>query len=143
MKMRTWETETRRDPDPPRGLVMTDLSDVPRRRRVQYAQDIAAIPTFVSEAYIRAQSRVVSVPKPPPPGPWPEQTSSSRQVYGRIVLEPNPHPTTESVYSMPSAPRSPTPTINTTDWDHITESDREDTHASHMAHLRDSEDEWY
>ena len=37
-------TVTRRDPDPPRGLPLSDLSGVPRRRRAEHVQDIMATP---------------------------------------------------------------------------------------------------
>ena len=118
-------TETRMDPDPPQGLNLVDLSDVPRRRRVEYVQDIMAKP--------KAGSRWVNVPKPAPIEPRPKQNS-------RVVLEPNPQPA-ESTLTMPVAPRSPASTIRSTEWDNVSETN--DMHASLQAHLRDSEREWY
>ena len=80
----TMGTETRRDPDPPRGLALTDLSEVPRRDRQQHVQDLTTGTTFMSEEHIRARQRMMNPPKAPPPGHWPEP--SSRQLMNERIL---------------------------------------------------------
>ena len=112
--------ETRRDPDPPRGLPLTDLSGKGKRERQPRAHDLTVRP------------KAANPPKAPLPGHWPEPTRH-QMMNERFTISLRHRSVPESVAS----------SADTTEWDHITVQDRRDMDEALRAHLRDADGELY
>ena len=120
--------ETRMDPDPPRGLPMTDLTGIRRRDRQQLVAGLTVRP------------KAANPPKAPPPGHWLEPTR--RQMMNeRFTISLRHRSVPESVAS----------SVDTAEWSHISletdEQDRRDTirdiDEALRDHLQDADGEWY